>query len=189
MQKHRNLPVNVSIGNTKGVDMIKKAREIAFKVHANQTDKLNIPYLAHVEDVSRRVAHLGVDYEVVGLLHDAVEDVSPDQQENLVKEIQNLFNKDVVYAIDCMTKRKPPRYEKKEDYFEEYLPRLMTSDMAKEVKIADSSHNLSKAHLIEDIDLQHKLRNKYVRVLDFLGVDGKSCEVPLIYKDEKWVIS
>ena len=88
-----------------------------------------------------------------------------------------------------MTKRKPPRYEKKEDYFEEYLPRLMTSDMAKEVKIADSSHNLSKAHLIEDIDLQYKLRNKYVRGLDFLGVDGKSCEVPLIYKGERWIIA
>ena len=95
----------------------------------------------------------------------------------------------MVFAIDCMTKRKPPRYEQKEDYFGEYLPRLITSNMAKEVKIADSSHNLSKAHLIEDIDLQHKLRKKYVRVLDFLGVDGKSCEAPLIYKDENWVIA
>ena len=171
------------------VNKVEKAKEIAVRVHGHQTDKLNVPYFFHVEDVSKRVAHLGMDYEVVGLLHDAVEDVAPEQQASLENEIQKLFNKDVVYAIDCMTKRKPPRYEQKEDYFQEYLPRLMTSNMAKEVKIADSSHNLSKAHLIEDIDLQHKLRNKYVRVLDFLGVDGKSCEVPLIYKDEKWVIA
>jgi (p)ppGpp synthase/HD superfamily hydrolase len=169
--------------------MIKQAKEIAIRVHGNQTDKLNISYFAHVEDVSKRVAHLGVDYEVVGLLHDAIEDVSPDQQEDLATEIQNLFNKEVVYAIDCMTKRKPPRYEKKEDYFEEYLPRLVTSDIAKKVKIADSSHNLSKAHLIEDLDLQNKLRNKYIRVLNFLGVDGKSCERPLIYKDGRWIES
>jgi (p)ppGpp synthase/HD superfamily hydrolase len=167
--------------------MIKQAKEIAIRVHRNQTDKLNISYFSHVVDVSNRVAHLGVEYEVVGLLHDAIEDVSPDQQEDLATEIQNLFNKEVVYAIDCMTKRKPPRYEKKEDYFEEYLPRLVTSEIAKKVKVADSSHNLSKAHLIEDLDLQNKLRNKYIRVLNFLGVDGKSCERPLIYKDCRWI--
>ena len=166
--------------------MIKQAKEIAIKVHGNQTDKLNVPYFAHVEDISKRVAHLGVNYEVVGLLHDAIEDVSLDQQEFLINEIHNLFDNEVAYAIDCMTKRKPPRYEKKEDYFEEYLPRLVSSDIAKKVKIADSSHNLSKAHLIKDVDLQNKLRNKYIKVLDFLGVDGKSCERPLIYKDKIW---
>ena len=167
--------------------MIKQAREIAIRVHANQTDKLNIPYLAHVEDVSKRVSHLGENYGVVGLLHDAVEDVSPDQQKSLIIEIQKLFDNEIFYAIECMTKREPPRFEKKEDYFQEYLPRLVTSEIAKQVKIADSSHNLSKAHLIEDPDKQAKLRNKYIRVLDYLGVDGKSCERPLIYKDGSWV--
>lgn len=167
--------------------MIEQAREIAIQVHADQTDKLNIPYLAHVEDVSKRVSHLGENYQVVGLLHDAVEDVSPDQQETLIIEIQKLFDKDVVDAIDCLTKREPPRFEKKEDYFQEYLPRLVTSEIAKQVKMADSSHNLSKAHLIKDPDTQVKLRNKYIRVLDFLGVDGRSCERPLIYKDGSWV--
>ena len=62
----------------------------------------------------------------------------------------------------------------------------MSSDIAKQVKIVDSSHNLSKAHLIKDIELQNKLRNKYIKVLDFLGVDGKSCELPLIHKDKIW---
>ena len=167
--------------------MIQQAREIAIKVHRNQTDKLNVPYLAHLEEVSRRVAHLGTNYEVVGLLHDAIEDASLDQQEFLIKKIQDLFDKDVIHAIDCITKRKPPRYEKKEDYFEEYLPRLVTSEIAKQVKIADSSHNLSKAHLIEDLDLQNKLRRKYIRVLDFMGVDGKSFEIPIIYRSGCWV--
>jgi len=171
------------------VNKIEKAREIANRVHGHQTDKLNVPYFAHLEDVSKRVAHLGINYEVLGLLHDVVEDVVPEQQARIEHEIQELFDKDVVHAIDCMTRRNPPRYEQQEDYFQEYLPRLMTSNMAKEVKIADSSHNLSKAHLVEDIILQNKLRNKYVRVLDFLGVDGKSCEVPLLYKDGKWVVA
>jgi len=48
------------------------------------------------------------------------------------------------------------------------------------MKIADSSHNLSKAHLIEDKLLQKKLRNKYIKVLNELGEDGEALENPLI---------
>ena len=36
-----------------------------------------------------------------------------------------------------------------------------------------------KAHLIEDQDLQDKLRNKYVKALNELGVDGRECEKPI----------
>ena len=73
-----------------------------------------------------------------------------------------------------------------EDYFQDYLPRLKENKIAVQVKIADSSHNLSKAHLIEGTTLQYKLRNKYIKVLNELGVDGKSCEEPLVYNDGKW---
>jgi (p)ppGpp synthase/HD superfamily hydrolase len=167
--------------------LIDKAREISLSIHGNQTDKLGIPYFAHVVDVSKRVAHLGNDYAIVGLLHDSVEDAAPENQNVLEEEIKEFFNQNVAYAIDCITKRKPPRYDLKEDYFEEYLPRLITSDIARSVKIADSSHNLSKAHLIEDGALQAKLRNKYIQVLDYLGVDGKSCEKPLVYRENQWI--
>ena len=64
---------------------------------------------------------------------------------------------------------------------------MITSDIARSVKIADSSHNLSKAHLIEDEALQEKLRNKYIQVLDYLGVDGKSCEKPLVFQENQWI--
>ena len=74
-----------------------------------------------------------------------------------------------------------------EDYFKDYLPRLKENKIAIQVKIADSSHNLSKAHLIDEISLQKKLRNKYIKVLNKLGVDGKSCEVSLKYEGGKWV--
>ena len=58
--------------------------------------------------------------------------------------------------------------------------------VALKVKIADSSHNLSKAYLIEDEILQDKLRQKYVRTLDFLGVDRKisvSREISKMYEE------
>jgi hypothetical protein len=34
--------------------------------------------------------------------------------------------------------------------FADYLPRVKNNKIAKEVKIADSSHNLSKAYLLDD---------------------------------------
>lgn len=54
-------------------------------------------------------------------------------------------------------------------------------------KIADSSHNLSKAHLINDKAQQEKLRKKYIKVLNFLGVNGKDYEKPIIFINGKWI--
>ena len=163
------------------------AKETAEKVHDSQTDKKNFPYMAHVNDVAKRVQQLGDDYFVVGLLHDAIEDaVKHNDGQRFQEEIKNLikttFNQEVVDAINAMTKLP------KDDYFEDYLPRVKRNVIAKEVKIADSSHNLSKAHLLDnEPELQEKLRNKYIKVLNELGVDGTSCEKPIIFKDGEWV--
>ena len=159
------------------------AKETAEKVHGSQTDKKNFPYMAHVNDVAKRVKQLGDDYFVVGLLHDAIEDaVKHNDGQRFQEEIKNLikttFNQEVVDAINAMTKLP------EDDYFEDYLPRVKKNNIAKEVKIADSSHNLSKAHLLDnEPELQEKLRNKYIKVLNELGADGPSCEKPIIFKD------
>ena len=163
------------------------AKETAEKVHGSQTDKKNFPYMAHVNDVAKRVQQLGDDYFVVGLLHDAIEDaVKHEEGKKFQEEIKNLikttFNQEVVAAINAMTKLP------EDDYFEDYLPRVKKNNIAKEVKIADSSHNLSKAHLLDnEPELQAKLRKKYIKVLNELGADGPSCEKPIIFKDGEWV--
>lgn len=163
------------------------AKETAEKVHGSQTDKKNFPYMAHVNDVAKRVQQLGDDYFVVGLLHDAIEDaVKHNDGQRFQEEIKNLikttFNQEVVDAINAMTKLP------EDDYFEDYLPRVKENNIAKEVKIADSSHNLSKAHLLDnEPELQEKLRNKYIRVLNELGADGSNCEKPIIFKDGEWI--
>ena len=163
------------------------AKETAEKVHGSQTDKKNFPYMAHVNDVAKRVQQLGDDYFVVGLLHDAIEDaVKHNDGQRFQEEIKNLikttFNQEVVDAINAMTKLP------EDDYFEDYLPRVKKNNIAKKVKIADSSHNLSKAQLLDnEPELQEKLRNKYIKVLNELGVDGPSCEKPIIFKDGEWV--
>ena len=166
--------------------MIQRAKEIAQSVHGNQKDKKNYPYMSHIFDVAKRVSHLGEKYEVVALLHDAIEDAEPlDFKKEVTAQIEVAFDEEVVLAIKAMSKNPG------EDYFADYLPRLKENSIATQVKIADSSHNLSKAHLLNQIDeisLQEKLRSKYIKVLDELGVDGKSCEKPLEYKDKKWLI-
>ena len=137
--------------------------------------------MAHVLDVASRVSHLGENYEIVGLLHDAIEDAEPENfKRETVTTIKKEFSEEILEAIIAMSKKEG------EDYLQDYLPRLKRNKIAVEVKIADSSHNLSKAHLIEDIQLQQKLRSKYIKVLNELGVDGKALEKPLVYKDEKW---
>ena len=165
----------------KNKTLITKAKKIAVRVHGNQVDKNNYPYMAHILDVASRVSHLGEPFEIVGLLHDAVEDADPEEfKKEILEEIETSFNEEVIKAITAMTKNSG------EDYFQDYLPRLKENKIAVQVKIADSSHNLSKAHLIEGATLQDKLRNKYIKVLNELGVDGKSCEEPLVYNDGKW---
>lgn len=158
-----------------------KAKQIASRVHKDQVDKKCYPYMAHVLDVASRVSHLGENYEIVGLLHDAIEDAEPENfKRETVTTIKKEFSEEILVAIVAMSKKEG------ENYFQDYLPRLKRNKIAVEVKIADSSHNLSKAHLIEDMQLQQKLRSKYIKVLNELGVDGKALEKPLVYKDEKW---
>ena len=171
---------------------IEIAREIAEKVHLEpnekypngQTDKKNFPYMAHIKDVASRVSELGESYEIVGLLHDAIEDAHNDQARAEVKTLINRhFDSEIIDAIYAMTKNV------NEDYFLEYLPRLKKNRIALKVKIADSSHNLSKAHLIEDQICQEELRQKYIKVLNFLGVDGSKQEKEIIFDENKtkWV--
>ena len=132
---------------------------------------------------------MGDEYIIVALLHDAIEDAEDHEdgekfQEEIIYEISKTFCHEIVEAINMMTKLSD------DDYFADYLPRVKTNKIAKEVKIADSSHNLSKAHLLDDEPkLQEKLRKKYIRVLDELGVDGAACEKPIIYNEKRglWI--
>ena len=163
-------------------NLFDKAKIIAEKVHANQVDKKGYPYMSHVIDIASRVSHFGESYQIVGLLHDAIEDAEPTSfRSEITKEIEETFDIEIINAIKAMTKVLG------EDYYKSYLPRLKNDKIAIQVKIADSSHNLSKAHLIEDRVFQNKLREKYIKVLDVLGEDGLRCEKPIIFRNGLWV--
>lgn len=171
-------------------DKIDIARKIAEQIHLEpnkkypkgQKDKKGFPYMSHIDDIANRVAHHGEQYEIVGLLHDSIEDAHDNETRSKIEElIKRSFEQDIVDAIYAMTKTSG------EDYFEDYLPRLKKNEIALKVKIADSSHNLSKAHLIDDKALQENLRKKYIKVLNFLGVNGVDHEKPIVFLNGKWI--
>lgn len=82
-----------------------KAKIIAEKVHANQVDKKGYPYMSHVVDIAIRVSHIGESYQIVGLLHDAIEDAEPKSfRSEITKEIESTFNIEIINAIKAMTK-------------------------------------------------------------------------------------
>ena len=140
--------------------LIAKAEHIARTAHAAQVDKLGVPYFNHVRAVADAVAHLGTEYEIVGLLHDSLEDcddpniVSPDI---LIAE----FGPTIAAAVDAMTKRAG------EDYAQDYIPRLLSNTVARAVKRADLAHNLSRMDQLDPAQ-QTRLRAKYGAVLKML---------------------
>ena len=101
------------------IEKIEKARKIAMRVHGTQVDKKNYPFLADVYDVAKRVKKFGITYEIVGLLHDAIEDASPNKfKKEIISEIISSFDDKIFTAIMAMSK------SKEEDYFRDYLPRV-----------------------------------------------------------------
>ena len=139
--------------------LLSDAYALAANLHREQTDKSGNPYIQHVVSVAVAVRKYGLEYEIVGLLHDAIEDTdyTPEQA-------QCDFGKEISEAVMAMTRLEG------EDYFKTYLPRLMDNKIAIRVKYADSTHNLSKNPQLAAVNPEKakKLRLKYQRVLALL---------------------
>ncbi len=153
-----NIHNNFSVQIAKGLSQI---------IHSNQKDKSGDDYMLHVLKVAGDVEHLGPDYYIVGLLHDAIEDAGENKTE-LLAAINSFFNSNIQDALASITKRKG------ESYLSEYLPRVKENEIALMVKIADATHNLSRNKYITDKGEKKRLYNKYVKGLRILGVSDKA---------------
>ena len=81
--------------------LITKAKKIAVRVHENQVDKNNYPYMAHILDVASRVSHLGEPFEIVGLLHDAIEDADPEEfKKEIIKPLREWQRFEIRLTVD-----------------------------------------------------------------------------------------
>lgn len=157
-----------------------QAEALARSAHADQTDKLGHPYVAHVAHVAAQLRRFGPEYEMVGWLHDIVEDCDV-----TLEEIEQKFGPIVRRGVDAMTRREGERY------FQDYLPRVMENQCAIHAKYADSRHNLAKVHLLDDPATRERLSQKYGSVLRRLSQAQSQLARwgdlgPLVFRDGMW---
>lgn len=139
-------------------DMVTTAREVATAAHAGQVDKVGRPYIEHPAAVAARLTTM--DEQVVGWLHDVVEDTDT----TLAELRATGFTIEQVMAVDAMTKRPG-------EPLADSIARVMADPIAPRVKRADVSHNADPARLalVQDAATRAHLQAKYERTAALLG--------------------
>lgn len=126
-----------------------RAVEIAAKAHRGQTHRKGLPYLVHPLTVMTRVRSL--EARIVAVLHDVVED-SDVTLDDLRREG---FAPEIVEAVDYLTHREGESYE-------DYVRRAVSHHpLAREVKIADLSHNMEVTQSGELTEKNRQRLEKY----------------------------
>lgn len=132
----------------------KKAIRIMFELHKNQLDKGDMPYVFHPWHVAESM--FDEKRTIVALLHDSVEDT----EITIEKLREEGFEEDILEAIEILT-------HDEGDYFE-YIKKIATNEIARDVKIADLKHNIDLTR-ISDVKEKDLLRvQKYKQCLELL---------------------
>jgi len=164
------------------IHTIEAALRLALDVHEGQVDKQGKPYILHpvrvMLAVLREQPPTGWSEEwmaVAALLHDVVEDSAnrviatgnPElTPEVTLGEISIEFGQPMAFTVDCLTRRKVNPDE--QEPYEEYIDRVATDAVAKQIKIADLRDNLFRMSGLSAED-QARLRPRYEKALARLG--------------------
>lgn len=138
------------------LNSLDKALEIATNAHKGQFDKVGKEYINHPIAVSNLCKNKKA--KIVGLLHDVVEDT-----EVTLDDLRKYFSNDIIEAIKLVTKTK--------NYVpEEYYQNIKMNNLAREVKMADLTHNmdLSRYQGLEITDEVIKRTEKYQKYYEYL---------------------
>jgi (p)ppGpp synthase/HD superfamily hydrolase len=147
---------------------INKAKSLSRQAHEGQRDKLGLPYFKHPESVatiltfSPAYKKLSPEDKETALqtawLHDVVEDTAFSLDD--LREMG--FSESVVHNVGLMT------FDRKESR-EAYYKKILTSEIARSVKIADLVHNTMDNRLKElPEDDQKRLVDKYTKSISIL---------------------
>ena len=135
--------------------MTKKALCIAYKAHEGQVDKTGIPYIFHPFHLAESMTD--ENSTIVALLHDVIEDTDW-TIDDLEKEG---FNEDILTALKLMT------HNPAEPYMD-YISRLSTCPVARQVKLADLYHNSDQTRVENPDEKMLKRWEKYDRTIQLL---------------------
>ena len=116
--------------------------------HKGQKRKQGTPYYLHPFAVADILKEKGFneDYQAAGLLHDTLEDTNATKE-----EILKLTNENILETVVLVTKEQGYNMQ-------EYYERIMNSDMARMVKLADRWHNLSESAMASCL-----FKQKYIK--------------------------
>ncbi|MGN0435133.1 MAG: HD domain-containing protein [Wujia sp.] len=135
-------------------ELTKKALKLCYKAHEGQLDKGGMPYVFHPLHLAEQ---LDEEYEIcVALLHDVVEDTDY-TLEDIAREG---FPKEIIEAIDCLTRVKPQNYM-------DYICKVKTNPMAVKIKLLDIEHN-SDITRLDDVKQEQRLLEKYKKAKEEL---------------------
>ncbi|HRH44160.1 MAG TPA: hypothetical protein PKY82_21185 [Pyrinomonadaceae bacterium] len=110
---------------------LEDAISIASLAHKGQIDKAGSPYILHPLRMMMQMK--SETAMMVAVLHDVVEDCKGWTFNRLRK---NGFSEEVLAALDCVTSRSSESYE-------DFIKRVQTNPIAREVKIADLEDNMN----------------------------------------------
>lgn len=136
-------------------NLVIKALRIAMDAHKDQTDKAGKPYILHPLAVA--ISQKTEECTIAALLHDVVED-----SDYTFSDLESEgFSKEVLSALKLLT------HDKFVDYGE-YISSIRDNEIARNVKIADLTHNsdLARLAIVTDNDIERC--EKYKKALRYL---------------------
>ncbi|HEX8795077.1 MAG TPA: bifunctional (p)ppGpp synthetase/guanosine-3',5'-bis(diphosphate) 3'-pyrophosphohydrolase, partial [Polyangiaceae bacterium] len=112
-------------------ELIQRAYDYSFKMHAGQTRKSGQPYVVHPVSVAGIIADLRLDAASVcaGLLHDVVEDTLA-----TTADITKEFGTEVAELVDGVTKLSQINFTSKEDRQAENFRKMVVA-MARDIRV------------------------------------------------------
>lgn len=157
--------------------ILEEAIIFATTIHKQQKDKAGEPYILHCLQVMRTVEPHTPFNQIVGVLHDTIEDTRTadgflsvhQAQQRTYNSLQRIFGSEIAGCVSILTKNPC------EDYIGEYIPRLMESAYSAhvcQVKIADLEHNLDVSRFWQLADpppVTTQSIYKYLRAMRMLG--------------------
>lgn len=130
------------------------AETILFVIEANKglVDKNGKPKVLHSLEVMSQLKHDTEDAQLVGVLHDVVEDtaVTEDMLTRMCYEVH------IVDAVHAITRKLNEPYS-------EYIKRVKQNHLATRVKVADVGHNLGRCN--DRIEEFGSLAKKYEKTM------------------------
>ena len=138
---------------------LQTALEIAVMAHKGVTRRNTDPYIFHVLRVANNAKYIRTKTQkAAGILHDVIEDT-----ELTLEDLHEYeFSKEVIEAVDIITKKKG------EDY-QSYLNSVKKNKLARAVKLADLRHNSDLTRLTKVTEKDIERKEKYQRAIDFLN--------------------